>query len=102
MSRPSHPTLSIVHHFANLTDPRLRRCRRHQLLDIIAIAICGVICGCKAWGEIAGYSRKKADCLQTFLELPGGIPAKGTFRRGLPRSKPTAFQAPVRGWMQAV
>ena len=102
MSRPSHPTLSIVHHFANLTDPRLRRCRRHQLLDIIAIAICGVICGCKSWGEIAVYGRKKADWLQTFLELPGGIPSKDTFRRVFARIKPAAFQACFRGWMQAL
>ena len=52
MSQPLLPSLSITRHFANLADPRLHRRRRHQLLDIIAIAICGVICGCKSWGEI--------------------------------------------------
>jgi len=82
MARSSAPSLSIVHHFANLTDPRLRRRRQHHLLDIIVIAICGVVCGCKSWEEIALYGRKKADWLETFLELPKGIPSKDTFLRG--------------------
>src|ERR1700684_39699 len=96
------PSLSLAHHFAKLADPRLRRRRRHQLLDIIAITICGVICGCKSWGEIAIYGRKKSDWLQTFLELPNGIPSKDTFRRMFARIKPAAFQSCFRSWMEAL
>lgn len=33
--------LSFAHHFADLTDPRIDRTRLHELLDIVAIAICG-------------------------------------------------------------
>ena len=64
------PVLSIKKHFAKLKDPRINRRRRHTLMDIIVIAICGVICGCKSWDEIAIYGRSKADWLHTFLELP--------------------------------
>jgi len=102
MSGSSSPSLSIVHHFAPLTDPRVRRRRRHQLLDIIGIAICGVICGCKSWGEIALYGRQKAEWLRTFLELPNGIPSKDTFRRMFARVKPAAFQTCFRNWMAAL
>ena len=102
MALPSAPPLSLTHHFANLTDPRLPRCRRHQLLDVVAIAVCGVICGCKSWEEVALYGEHKADWLKTFLKLPGGTPSKDTFRRLFARLKPAAFQACFRNWMQAL
>jgi predicted transposase YbfD/YdcC len=102
MSRSTLPALSIVHYFTNLTDPRLRRRRRHNFLDIIVIAICGTICGCKCWNEIAIYGRNKKDWLQTFLELPNGIPGPDTFRRLFARIKPAAFQACFRSWMDAL
>ena len=102
MSQSTPPTVSLVHYFTNLTDPRLRRRRRHIFLDIIVIAICGTICGCKSWNEIAIYGRKKKDWLQTFLELPNGIPGPDTFRRLFARIKPAAFQACFRSWMQAL
>ena len=35
--------LSIPKHFSQITDPR-RDNKRHKLVDIITIAICGVIC----------------------------------------------------------
>ena len=34
---------SIMEYFGELEDPRIDRCKRHQLLDIITIAICAVI-----------------------------------------------------------
>jgi len=102
MSPSTLPALSIVHYFTNLTDPRLRRRRRHAFLDVLVIAICGTICGCKSWNEITIYGRNKQDWLQTFLALPNGIPGPDTFRRLFARIKPSAFQACFRTWMQAL
>ena len=33
----------LLNHFANLPDPRIERTKRHKLIDIVAIAICGVV-----------------------------------------------------------
>ena len=41
--------VSILDHFDDLDDPRVERTRRHQLVDILAIAICAAICGADSW-----------------------------------------------------
>lgn len=84
--------LAIVHHFAALPDPRVQRTRRHSLNDIIVIAICGFVCGCKSWEQVAVYGRQHAAWFGTFLELPNGMPSKDTFRRVFARLKPAAFE----------
>jgi hypothetical protein len=38
---------SIGTHFESLSDPRHWRNRKPLLLDIVVIAVCSVLCGCK-------------------------------------------------------
>ena len=42
------PTVSLRHHFAGLIDPRGERSRRHDLLDVIGLALCAVIAGAES------------------------------------------------------
>lgn len=65
-------TLSTV---VVLEDPRIKRTKLHQLLDILVIAICAVICGADDWVEVELLGNAKLVWLRTFLELPNGIPA---------------------------
>ena len=44
--------VSVLDHFADLDDPRVERTRRHKLVDIIAIAICAIICGADSWVHV--------------------------------------------------
>jgi hypothetical protein len=46
---------SVVKHFEALPDPRHPRNRKHLLVDVITIAVCGVIVGCD--GPAEGCSR---------------------------------------------
>lgn len=96
-----HPA-SILCHFAALRDPRRERRRRHNLLDLIAIAICAVVAGCDDWVEVAAYGRKKLDWLKTFLPLPNGIPSHDTFSRVFRLLDPVAFQRCFVRWIEAV
>jgi len=86
------PTAALAAHFAHLTDPRVERTRAHELLDIILIAICAVICGADSWVEVDAFGRAKAAWLRTFLALPHGIPSHDTFGRVFARLDPQEFE----------
>ncbi len=64
-----------------LEDFRMDRTRRHELSDMVAIAVLGVTCGAESWTDIATFGRAKRKLLETFLKLPGGIPSDDTFGR---------------------
>ena len=98
----SNPALAIQTHFATLPDPRIDRTRLHELMDIIVIAICGVICGADGWEDIAKYGRAKQAWLSTFLSLPNGIPAHDTFRRVFCLLDPAAFHECFQHWIEAL
>ena len=85
---------SIMDHFRNSEDPRIERSKRHQLLDIIAIAICAVICGADSWIYVEMFGRSKEEWFNSFLDLPNGIPSHDTFGDVFSRLDPEQFQRP--------
>ncbi len=93
---------SVVRHFGGLNDPRREQRRRHNLCDMIAIALCAVICGAESWEDVAEYGRQKEAWLKTFLRLPNGVPSHDTFNRLFRLLKPKPFQACFQRWMQGL
>jgi len=93
---------SIVKHFGKVKDPRINRTKLHELLDIIIIAICGVICGADDWVGIELFGKAKIDWLKTFLKLPNGIPSHDTFGRVFAALNPQEFESSFMEWVQAI
>jgi hypothetical protein len=67
--------LSLFRYFEDLEDPRDGPALRHLLLDVVAIAICAVICGADNWVDVESYGHAQCEWLKQFLELPYGIPS---------------------------
>ncbi len=96
------PTTSILAHFQDLDDPRVSPATRHQLLDIVTIGLCAVLCGADTWVEVAAFGQAKRDWLETFLALPHGIPSHDTFGRVFAALDPDQFERGFRSWVAAV
>jgi len=90
---------SFVKHFESLPDPRDTRNRRHLLVDVIVISVCGVMVGCEGPTAIVRWAKAKKDWLGQVLELPNGIPSKDCVRRVLSMLKPAAFQECFQRWI---
>jgi len=96
------PLAAIAEHFSQVTDPRIDRTKEHKLMDIIAIAICAIICGAEGWTDIENYGNSKLHWLSTFLELPNGIPSHDTFGRVFSKLNGREFQRAFFEWVWAV
>lgn len=89
-------------HFQGIEDKRRGAGKRHKLIDILTIAICGIICGADDWSGIEAYGEAKVEWLKGFLELPHGIPSHDTFGRVFSWLDPGAFESSFLGWVQEV
>lgn len=93
---------SIEAHFAHLEDPRRTFLNNHPLINIITIALCGVIAGAETWTDIESFGNSKQEWLSRYLDLKNGIPSHDTFGRVFALLDPEQFQACFLSWVQAV
>jgi hypothetical protein len=92
----------LITHFSNISDKRKSKGIRHKLIDVIVIAICGVICGADDWVMIEYFGNAKREWFETFLELPHGIPSHDTFGKVFALIDPKEFQASFLNWVHEI
>ena len=89
-------------HFRALPDPRVVGRSRHLLVDIVVLAICGVIGNCDDWPDIALFAQKRVAWFKRFLTLPHGVPSHDTFERVFAALDPRAFERCCLAWLREV
>ena len=91
---------SVEQCFGNITDTRVTGKIAHKLVDIIAMSLLAVICGADGWVGIETYGKAKQTWLETFLELPNGIPSHDTFARVIGRLDPEMLEQNFQAWVK--
>jgi predicted transposase YbfD/YdcC len=87
--------------FRRLKDPRVVGRSRHRLIDIVMIAICGVIGNCDDWPDIELFAKNRLAWFKRFLALPEGVPSHDTFERVFARLNPHVFMQCCVEWLRA-
>jgi predicted transposase YbfD/YdcC len=94
--------VAILSRFENLTDPRLERTQRHELLDMVTIALCAAICGADSWVDVEKFGVAKESWFARFLPLPNGIPSHDTFGRVFARLDTQEFLLCMQNWLRSL
>lgn len=86
--------------FRRLRDPRAANAR-HELLEVLFIALAATLCGAACASDMAQFGRAKEELLRRFLRLEHGIPSHDTFSRVFRLLEPQAFERAFRRFMAA-
>ena len=98
----THPTLGLIAHFQDLPDPRVNRTKDHDLIDLLVIAICTLLCGGEGSNDMEDFGHAKRHWFETFLTLRNGIPNHDTFNRLFAALDPKAFGQCFVRWTQSL
>ena len=93
---------SLKKHLRHVPDPRVVGRTRHLLIDILVMAVCGVIGNCDDWPDIALFAQQRESWFKRFLKLPGGVPSPDTFERVFAALDARAFERCCLAWLREV
>lgn len=88
----------IENHFEKVTDPRLNRGTNYSLIEMVFVALCGAICDCNAWTDVADFGEAKLAWFRKFLPFKKGIPSHDTFTEVFARLDTIEFYAALESW----
>lgn len=86
--------------FSEVDDPRAANAR-HDLLELMFVALAAVLCGAQDCTEMALFARSKLGLLRQVVKLEHGPPSHDTFSRVFRLLKPEPFEAAFAKFTQA-
>jgi predicted transposase YbfD/YdcC len=98
----THPKVSLIEHFKGLADPRIERTKDHDLIDVLIIAVCCLLCAGESFNDMEDFGKAKQDWFKGFLKLRNGIPSHDTFNRVFQALDPRQFLECFLGWTQSL
>lgn len=80
----------------SVRDLRSTRQVRHDLAELLTVAVCGVLCRADDFAEIKAWANQRIDWLRGLLALENGIPSHDTFGRAFGLLDSRKFEAARR------
>lgn len=93
---------TFLKHFDSITDPRIERCKKHNLLDILLLSISAVLSGAEGWEDIEDFGHLKLDWLKKYGCFKAGIPKHDTIARVMCRLKANEIEHAFQSWISSL
>ncbi|WP_091992024.1 ISAs1 family transposase [Pseudoalteromonas denitrificans] len=93
---------TFLKHFNSITDPRIERCKKHELIDILLLAISAVLSGAQGWEDIEDFGHLKLDWLKRYGSFDAGIPKHDTIARVVCRLKADEIESAFQSWISSL
>jgi predicted transposase YbfD/YdcC len=94
--------LRLADVFVSISDPRQSGKVRHDLVELLVVAVNGVLAGADTFVEIELWANAKLEWLRKYLRLANGIPSHDTFGRLFGLIDPEQFEAAFRRWVSSL
>ena len=94
--------VSLITILGEVPDPRVARTREHDLVELLVIALCTLLCRGESFYDMEEFARVRLKWLRTFLTLRGGVPSHDTFNRVFQALDPKKFADCLARWTQSV
>jgi predicted transposase YbfD/YdcC len=94
--------MTLEEAFVGLKDPRAGPAQRHDLREMILMALCAVLCGADSWVDVAEWAEDNESWLHRYLALSHGTPSHDTFGRVFRILDATVFEQCFRSWISGL
>ena len=94
--------LALTAVFAEVPDPRVVGRSSYDLVEMLVISVCAMVCGIEDFVGIESWSKERIDWLRRFLPLKNGIPSHDTLGRLFGLLDRQAVEKSFRAWVGSV
>jgi predicted transposase YbfD/YdcC len=92
-------TVSLAEAFSIIADPRIVGRSTHDLVEMLVVMVCGMLCGADNLVEIQLWAEARLDWLRRFMKLEHGIASHDTMGRVLGLLDAQAVESSFRRWV---
>ena len=93
---------SLIEILGDIEDPRRGNAIRHNLVEILAIALLASLCDCTRFTEMELFGIEREAWLRGFLVLENGIPSHDTFGDVFAAIDPTQMHECLVEWVASI
>jgi hypothetical protein len=94
--------INFLDYMDELEDPRIERCKLHDVQEILFVSLVGVISGCDGWSDIEEFGKAHIEYPRKYLPFRNGVASDDTFRRFFRALDPEQFTKVFVKWTKAV